>query len=117
MDVKESADSDCQKCCCQEFAAKVNYGAVTSHIVSESYFTLIKTQNTKTLETRNHHVLKLDEKFPVCPMKFTPPSDWLTNLPVDQEVQRVGSSLVLWSAGVKLKRVTVLFCFQEAGGV
>lgn len=50
-------------------------------------------------------------------MKFTPPSDWLTNLPVDQEVQRVGSSLVFWSAGVKLKRVTVLFCFQEAGGV
>lgn len=49
----------------------MNYGAVTSHIVSESYFTLIKTQNTKTLETRNHHVLKLDEKFPVCPMKFT----------------------------------------------
>lgn len=69
MDVKKkkSADSDCQKCCCQELAAKVNYGAVTSHIVSESYFTLIKTQNTKTLETRNHHALKLDENFLFAP--------------------------------------------------
>lgn len=51
MDVKESADSDCRKRCCQEFAAKVNYSAVTSHIVSVLVFHA--NQNPKPKNIRN----------------------------------------------------------------